>query len=184
MNDDIRTDAMRRHVAAIHISLSGPDFSRFLDPRRVLVGAGTPIPERERPQFASGLIDQRRHMIYFEFAPGANVALPTRINVVEPIGKRVAWFDDCVLWTGGRHEQIEIVPVTTGSNVRYVNRGGGLRCIQQRPADLEAGRLAAEARFRHTVRSLSPDDLSGQNHVVQSDGTDSWWQHNGFAIRP
>lgn len=179
-----RTDAMRRHVAAVHFSVSGSTQMELLDPRYVLVGAGPAIPEQHRHQFAGGLAAQRRCMIYFEFAHGANVIRPKRIHVAEPSETGASWFDDCVLWTAEGFAEIEIVPVIPGSRSRYVGRGGGLRHVEGRPAELEQGRLRAEARFMHTVEALKPADLSGQNRIEAADTTDSWWQHFGFAIRP
>lgn len=183
MTTDARSDAMRRHVAALHFSIAGPDFVDLLDPRHVLVGAGPAIPEKHRPQYSGGLAKQRRHLVYFEFASDPDALRPVRIHVVEPDGTGGAyWFEDCVLWTADGLAEMEIVPVTPGVQARFVGRSGGLQILGGRPPELEQGRVRAEERFLHTVRSLTPHDLEGQNRTDAADGSASWWQHQGFRI--
>jgi hypothetical protein len=174
---------MRRHVAAVHFSVSGPSFVDLLDPRRVLVGAGPAIPPKHRSQYSHGVSQQNRFLLYFEFEGAPSALRPNRIHLLEPHRTGAYWYEDCVLWTAEGTEEMEIVPITPGANGKYVGRSGGLRFVPSRPPELDLGRERANARFYSTVQALAPEDLAGQNMIEAEDGTDSWWQHSGFLVR-
>lgn len=179
-NQSAHTDAMRRHVAAIHFVVSGPSRIEPLDTVHVVVGAGPPIPEEFRQAQATGLVRQRRCMVYLEFAEDA--LTPARIHVVEPHAGGIAWFENCVLWTAGDQAEVAIVATEPGTNSTYVSRGGVLLHESGRPDDLAEGMERADVRMATVVRNLQPRDLEGQT-ATQTPIGETWWQKQGFRIR-